>query len=185
MKLAAAVALIALATGLTGCGGGDPTSGADTVAKARLYSWLKGPSRQFLVRGGDNIVQTFGQEATLAEREQASRVIHKWMQARAAQAWTRDCSYFASSFAKALTKDAHAVTGGKAKTCPQALAYFGHEASGSYKNTLDGPIDSLRIGKGHGYAQYHGSDGHDWIIPVARDHGRWLVAAAAPLGRSS
>jgi hypothetical protein len=106
------------------------------------------------------------------------------MRARAAQEWTKDCSYFASSYAKALTEDAHAVTDGKVKTCPQALAYFGHEASGSYKNTLDGPIDSLRIGEGHGYAQHHGNDGHDWIIPVEREHGRWLVMAAAPLGRS-
>ncbi len=184
LKLAMAGALIALATGLLGCGSGDSTSGAATVAKTRLYPWLKGPSRQFLVRGGDNIVQVFGQEATLAERERASRVIHEWMQARAVQAWTRDCSYFASSYAKSLTEDAHGVTGGKVKTCPQALAYFGHDASGNYKNTLDGPIDSLRIGKGHGYAQFHGNDGHDWIIPVERENGRWLVTVAAPVGRS-
>jgi hypothetical protein len=185
MKLAAAGVLIALATGLIGCGSGDPTSGADTAAKVRLYPWLKGPSRQFLVRGGDNAVQTFGQEATLAERDQVSSVIRRWMQARAAQAWTKDCGYFTSSYTKLLTEDAHGVTGGKVKTCPQALAYFGHEASGNYKNTLDGPIDSLRIGKGHGYAQYHGNDGHDWIVPVEKDHGRWLLITATPIGRSN
>lgn len=186
-KLLLLVVLLTFGTGVTaGCGGGEATGGAETSAKQeRLYPWLKGPTRQFLIRGGDNSVQTFGREATKAEREQASEVIHAWMKARAAQNWAKDCSYFSRKYIRILVaEDAAKVTKGKVKNCPQALAYFGHLASGSYKNNLSGPIDSLRVSEGLGYAQYHGNDGHDWVIGMNREDGKWLVAIAAPLGRS-
>jgi hypothetical protein len=172
---------------VAGCGSGEATGEAETTAKpGPLYPWIKGPTREFFIRHGDNAVQTFGREATPAEREQASRVIEAWMKARAAQDWKRDCSYFARAYVHQLVAtDATQVTHGRVKTCPQALAYFGHKASGSYKNNLTGPIDSLRIGEGHGYAQYHGNDGHDWVIPVDREDGKWLITNSTPIGRSS
>jgi hypothetical protein len=187
MKLGVGMALVAAIMLVAGCGSGEPSSVAETSAKQKpLYPWIKGPTRQFLIRNGDNAVQTFGREATKAEREQTSRMIEAWMKARAAQNWKRDCSYFSQTFVHQLVaKDATLVTHGRVKTCPQALAYFGHKASGSYKNNLTGPIDSLRVGEGHGYAQYHGSDGHDWVLTVERENGKWLVANSTPIGRSS
>lgn len=185
MKLCPFAALAIVTMLVSGCGGGDSTTVAEKEQELP-YPWLKGPSREFLIRDGDNAVQTFGREATKAEREQASEVIQAWMKARAAQDWAKDCSYFASEYIHNLVAtDAMQVSGGKVKTCPQALAYFGHQASGSYKNNLTGPIDSLRVGEGHGYAQYHGNDGHDWIIAVSREDGRWLISNATPIGRSS
>jgi hypothetical protein len=172
---------------IAACGGGEATDGAETTVKQeRLYPWLKGPSREFLIRGGDNAIQTFGREATKAERERANAVIQAWMKARAAQDWAKDCSYMSRKYIHTLVAtDAVSVSGGKVKNCPQALDYFGHQASGSYKNNLAGPIDSLRVGEGHGYAQYHGNDGHDWVIAVDREDGKWLIGIAAPIGRSS
>jgi hypothetical protein len=186
-KLLLVLSLLACVFGMVaGCGGDEATGEPEKSAKQeRLYPWLKGPTREFLIRGGDNAVQTFGREASKAEREQASEVIQPWMKARAAQDWKKDCSYFARTYIHQLvTTDATKVTHGRVKTCPQALAYFGHLASGSYKNNLSGPIDSLRVEEGHGYAQYHGDDGHDWVIGVFRENGKWLVSGAAPLGRS-
>jgi hypothetical protein len=169
-----------------GCGSGDSSTVAETSGKPPLYPWLKGPSREFLIRGGDNIVQTFGREATKAEREQANEVIQAWMRARAAQAWGKDCRYLSRGYVRNLIyRDAVRVSKGKVKNCPQGLAFFGHEASGSYKNNLTGPIDSLRVEGGHGYAQYHGNDGRDWVITVEREGGKWWVSIASPIGRSS
>lgn len=183
VKLGAASVLSLAVIAVAGCGGsGDSTDVSST--QAAFYPWIKGPTRQFLVRGGDNIVQTFGREATAAERKQASTVIAAWMRARAAQDWPKDCSYLSKGYRKTITEDAHGVSNGKVETCPQALAYFGHRASGDYVDNLSGPIDSLRIGEGHGYAQYHGNDGKDWIIAVDRDSGRWKVAVATPLDRN-
>jgi len=179
--------LLVFAVGAVGCGGDKATGEAETTAtQERLYPWLKGPSREFLIRGGDNAVQTFGEEASKAEREQASAVISAWMKARAAQDWAKDCSYFSKHYIHQLiTTDAMVVSGGKVKNCAQGLAFFGHKASGSYRNNLTGPIDSLRVNEKQGYAQYHGNDGHDWVIAVERENGKWLVAIASPIGRSS
>lgn len=175
-----------LALLIAGCGSGsDPTVEAkgkgETVDRS---TFPPGPTREFIIPGGDNAVQEFGREATPAERRQASAVIHAWMRARAAQDWQKDCSYFSRRYTKLLVDDANGVTDGKVKTCPQALAYFGHEASGDYVNTLTGPIDSLRAGKRHGYAQYHGRGGKDWIVPMDVEGGKWLVANATPIPRN-
>jgi hypothetical protein len=168
--------------GMLGCGGGSD-EGTQTTSE-RLYPLVEGPARGFLVRDGDNAVPTFGHEATNAEREQASRVIEAWMRARAATDWKKDCSYFSRLYIRTLVaEDATKITNGRVKTCPQALAYFGEAASGDYKNMMQGPIDSLRIGRGHGYALYHGRDGHDWSLPVDRENGRWLVSQASPIER--
>jgi hypothetical protein len=167
-----------------GCGGGsDSTTGSDDEA-SRPYPWVKGPSREFLVPKGDNVVQTYGREATKAEREQASRVITAWMRARAAKDWVNDCRQMSASYRRTLVQeDAFHVSNGKVTNCPEALAYFGPEASGDGKNTLTGPIDSLRIEAGFGYAQYHGSDGRDWIVPMNKEKGKWKVSIAAPIDR--
>lgn len=168
---------------LVGCGGGSDGSGETTAE--RFYPWLKGPSREFLKPGGDNAVQTYGREASKAEREQASRVIAAYMRARAARDFETECRYFSRNYIESLVdRDATKVTKGRVTTCPGALDYFGPAASSDFKNTLDGPIDSLRIQEGHGWAQYHGSDGRDWVVPVDKEDGKWLVGIAAPLDRN-
>jgi hypothetical protein len=185
-KLSRVIALLVCAILAAGCGGDEATGEQEPEAKQEpLYPWLEGPTREFLIRGGDNAVQIFGREATKAEREQASSVIQAWMKARAAQDWAKDCSYFSRAYIHTLVAtDAVSVSKGKVKNCPQALAFFGHLASGNYKNNLAGPIDSLRVSEGLGYAQYHGNDGHDWVISMNKEDGKWWVAIASPLGRS-
>jgi hypothetical protein len=186
MRLGLAMALILALALASGCGSGGSSTVAETTENQRLYPWLKGPSREFLIRGGDNAIQTFGREASEEERERVSKLIHAWMKARAVQNWAKDCSYFSRSYIHNLIKtDAMVVSHGKVKNCAQGLAFFGHQASGSYKNNLAGPIESFRVREGHGYAQYHGSDGHDWIVPLLREDGKWWIAIATPVGRSS
>jgi hypothetical protein len=180
--------LVSLTLVAAACGNGGDQAGS-AHGKEMTVDWSSyppGPTREFIIPGGDNVVQESGREATKAEREQASRTIAAWMRARAAQDWKRDCSYFSRRYIHNLVAtDAVHVSRGKVKNCAQALAYFGHLASGSYKNNLAGPIDSLRVGKDYGYAQYHGNDGHDWVIPVERENGKWWVANSTPIGRSS
>jgi hypothetical protein len=182
------IVLLGAVVVLAACGGGSADS-ETSAKKPVLYPWVKGPSREFLIPGGDNAVQTFGREATKAEREQASRVIAAWMRARAAKDWVRDCSYLARDFVRKLVKeDAEQVSDGKVTSCPEALAFFGPSASGDfrgkYTNTMSGPIDSLRVENRQGFAQYHGNDDRDWVVTMAKENGEWRVAIAAPIERN-
>jgi hypothetical protein len=175
-------ATLALAVAGAGCGS-DSSSGETAAASDVFYPWVKGPSREFLVRGGDNLIQYFGHEATPAEREAASRVIHRWMRARSAEAWAADCKYFSPSYRRSLVEDADAATDGRVTNCPAALEYFGESRSGDGRNTLTGPIDSMRVKKGRGWAQWHGPE-RDWVLPVIKVGNRWTVLAAAPIDRN-
>jgi hypothetical protein len=187
------LALLVLALTATGCGD-DSTTGAgpeETAGeKEVLYPRIKGPGREFIVPGGDNIIQFFGEEASAAEREKANRVIHAWMKARVAEDWKTDCKYFSREYSKSLVADANGVTEGKVKNCPEALEYFGDAASGTSGNTLTGPIDSLRVRKPRegddaeleAFAQWHGPE-RDWVLPLQRENGVWKVDIASPLDR--
>ncbi|MDQ2630723.1 MAG: hypothetical protein M3Y75_07085 [Actinomycetota bacterium] len=191
-RIARWLVLLALALGAIGCGEEASTvAGSDeTTGEERLFPHIKGPSREFLVPGGDNLVQTFGEEASAAEREEASKVIHAWMKARVAEDWVTDCRYLSRKYKKALVwEDAYQVSEGKVKTCPQALEYFGDAASGTSGETLTGPIDSLRVKtpdetetEWQAFAQWHGPE-KDWVLPLEREGGEWKVAIAGPIDR--
>jgi hypothetical protein len=188
-KLALVASLVAL-VGIAGCGNGSGEDPGSTVAAAqqeRIYPNVHGPTREFLIRDGDNVVQMFGTEGTPAQRRAVTTLLRGWMRARAAAAWSKDCSYLHRGFIHELVIDAHHVSGGKVHNCPQALAFFGHEASGNLKNTFAGQkVVSLRLQGVRGYAQYHGNEGrHDWVVPVRREGAQWKVMIASPLGRSS
>ena len=182
MTKVGAVLLSALAIG--GCGSSTATDTSTTEPAA--YPWLKGPSREFLIRDGDNAVQTFGREATQSERAQASRVVAPWMAARAAKDHRRECAYLARAFTEHFVADAENVSKGKVTTCAGALQFFGFQAGGVnfLTNTFSGEIDSLRVEDGQGYVQFHGNDGNDYIVPMTKEDGRWKVNTAAPLDRS-
>jgi hypothetical protein len=176
---------------LGGCGGDSSTGAGSTESFTQpgSYAGVKGPTREFIIPGGDNSVQLYGDEASTPERLKASKVAHIWMKARVAENWDTDCKHLSRVYIKALVADARGVTGGKVKSCPQALAYFGDAASGTSGNTLTGSIDSLRVKKPVGsnteleaYAQWHGPE-KDWVLPMAREDGVWKVAIAAPLDR--
>jgi hypothetical protein len=193
-RVAAGVLVVfVLALGPIGCGRDSSTGAgvAETTGEAREYPWVTGAAREFLVPGGDNLVQSFGEEASAGEREEASKVIHSWMKARVAEDWVTDCRHLSRKYVKALVReDAHKVSGGKVETCPQALEYFGAAASGTSGETLTGPIDSLRVRAPdeaktgwEAFAQWHGPRGRDWVVPLEREEGTWKVGKASPFDR--
>lgn len=176
------VATLALAVVVAGCGGGSGSS-ETTAAENVFYPWVKGASREFLVRGGDNLIQYWGHDAAPAELEAASRVIHRWMRARSAADWGVDCKYLNPTYRRSLVEDADSGSDGRVTSCPAALKYLGEGVSGDGRNTLTGPIDSLRVKKGRGWAQWHGPE-RDWVLPVIKVRGLWTVLSAAPIDRN-
>jgi hypothetical protein len=178
--LPAACALLFL---LVGCGGGSTTS----ASKEKTVDWSEyppGPTRQFIVPGGDNVVQTFGREATPAEREKVSSDVQAWLRARAARNWAKDCSYLVASSVKYAESSASYMAQHKVSSCDKALAVIAAKVqSASRTYNMAGGVVSLRLGEGHGYAQYHGNDGRDWVVPVIREDGEWKIAALDPIDR--
>lgn len=184
-KLGVVAVLLLVAGGMYGCGGSGNSSAASSPARDPLANYPKGPTRQFIIPGGYNRVQVYGREASPAEREEVSALIHMWMRARAARNLKVDCKYLSQHMVEGIVRDAKNASNGKVKTCPGALALLGASASGDYKNTLGNlPIVSFRVGAGFGYAQYHGRDGNDWIVPMRREHGKWLVNLPTPVNRN-
>lgn len=181
--------ILALSIAAVGCGEETSTGAEGTIGEERPYPWVTGAAREFLVPEGDNLVQTFGDEGTAAEREEVSKVVHAWMKARVAEDWVTDCKYLSRAYVKDLVWDVRGVTKGKVTTCPGALEFFGDSASGSSGNTLTGPIDSLRV-KGetqntewYAWAQWHGPNGKDWVLPLTQEGEVWKVTAASPVDR--
>jgi hypothetical protein len=178
-------ALIALVVLIAGCGSGGGSTTA--TSKEKTVDWSQyppGPTRQFIVPGGDNAVQTFGREGTAAERKQVTKTIQAWLRARAAKNWAKDCSYLATSSIKYAESSASYMAQHKVSGCAAALgvmAVKGQKVSLAYN--MAGGVVSLRLGEGHGYAQYHGNDGRDWVIPVTRESGVWKITTFDPLDR--
>jgi hypothetical protein len=179
-----AFALLIAVAFTAGCGGGDSTQGPSAGAHEAKTPSVSGPSSEFIVPGGDNIVQLFGREATVAERGEASATIQAWMRARVAGEWAKECRYLHRAVVESALHAASNLASRKLDRCPVALAVLAAKGlSGSRTYTMTGPIDSLRIGEGHGYAQYHGRAGRDWIVPVRREDGDWKVSGLEPLDR--
>jgi hypothetical protein len=170
---------------VAGCGGGDSTTGSETEGEAsRPYPWVKGPSREFLVPEGDNIVQAYGREATKAEREEVSKVIEAWMKARAASREAAECRYLDPKSIESTISSASYQEQRKVTSCAEGLAVLAKNGyRGKLANNMTGPIDSLRVGEGRGYVQYHGNDGRDWIIPVRKVDGEWKISTLDPIDR--
>src|SRR6059058_5680797 len=106
-KMGARVLVPILVT-LAGCGGSSGNADTST-GQERIYPNVTGPTREFLVAEGDNVVQFYGREASLVERQEASHIIHAWLRARANRNWSKDCSYFHHRYRETLVKDAHSV----------------------------------------------------------------------------
>lgn len=167
---------------MIGCAGGSSTA-ADSASNGQEPVRVSGPTREFIIPGGDNTIQYFGREGTPSEREEASMVVISWDKARAERNWTADCRHLSHAYIDTVVTDAKATSKGKATNCVQALAFFGSIASGGSTPTTTGPIDSLRVSEGTGYAQYHGRKGVDWIVPLKKEEGEWRVAVTAPVNR--
>jgi hypothetical protein len=173
-------ALLVCGVAAAGCGG---SSNSETgVTKNPLAGYPEGPTRQFILPGGDNTVQEFGREATPAERAQVSTMVAAWLRARAAKNWGKACSYLHSKVRAFALRTASQASEERSMTCPKALALFSQSGEPPRDNIKDG-VASLRIEAGTGYAQYHGKEGRDWILAVRMEDGDWKIADFRPVER--
>jgi hypothetical protein len=174
------LSLALIAAMMSGCG---DSTGAGSATNQQGSDSASKPTREFVIPGGDNTIQYYGREGSRTEREEASKVVVAWDKARANRDWPMDCRLLSRSYIDTVVTDAKTTSKGKATNCVQALTFFGAIASGGSSATTSGPIDSLRVSHGIGYAQYHGRKHVDWIVPLEREGNEWKVGVTAPVNR--
>jgi len=133
------------------------------------------PSKEFLGSGPNGKLAKIGKESSVAEREAASRVLEDYFQAREDGDWKGQCELLSSSVVEQIER---AVSLNGKVECASALGQQAKGLPASVRlNTMEGPIDALRINQGiNGFAFYHGSGGKDYVIPLIKQDG-WKVVA--------
>lgn len=160
--------LLVLALALAGCGSGSATSSTSTTA-----------ARQFETRGGDNSIQRSGVEAPIPDREEAERVLHGYLDARAGRAWGAACGYLASGLAAELRQLSD--RGGKPPSCGEVLAALSAGvATSELREAALADVGSFRIAGDSGFLLLEDARGVDWFVPMVRESSRWRVAAVGP-----
>src|SRR5262249_28784103 len=106
--------------------GGSPESAAERKSVGEFvpkqHSDSGGGAKQFVVKGGDNSVQEFGQDAGSSEFEAVAAALHSFLDARAEQNWAAACTFLSGSIADSLEQLAARSEQGGSKSCAEVLA---------------------------------------------------------------
>lgn len=176
--------LLALGLILGGCGSGAETSTGSAGEGAPRISPLKvsgGGSAQFHVKGGDNSIQNYGEEASPAELRRTARLVHGYLVALAEEGWAHACSYFSRKQRRGLERLAAGSTP-KLAGCPGALAkLIGRVAPGAAREATVLDAASLRSQGPQGFLIYRGAGGKAYFMSLWREGGSWTVAALSPV----
>jgi hypothetical protein len=144
-----------------------------------------GGSEQFEVKGGDNSVQEFGEEAPEPELEQAASALHDFLDARAAKDWQAACTYLAADTVTQLEQLSAASKQLKGADCGELLQVLsGGIPASTQAAAAEADVGSLRFEGEQAFAIYRGAADMVYAIPMRKEAGEWKAAAmsGAPIG---
>jgi len=167
--------------------GGDRAEGAGGAGepagdfKPEPHEDSGGGGEQFRVKGGDNSVQEFGEEAGEAEFEAAATALHNFLDARADGYWAAACSYLSDEVATSLEKLAAQADAVEATSCAEILGKLTNPAAKGAlrKEARQADVGSLRVEGERSFVIYRGPDGAILAMPMAQEDGEWKVASLA------
>lgn len=188
-RIAGLMLFAALMAVIVGCGGGsssDASDGESQVSDSQASNKIEAsqpgegePSQTFVAKRGSNRIPKFGEEASAAEREAASKVLEENLKARESGDWAAQCASLSPEAINLVEEGAQAQ--GVAKgSCAKELkgrAEPLQQTKGLRANTMTGPIDALRFKGSSAYALYHGAAGADYAMPMEKVDGEWKVGA--------
>ena len=140
-----------------------------------------GGSEQFRVKGGDNSIQTWGEESDESQLEAAATAVHGFYVARANEEWAAACEYLGAPILQQLREFA-TQSGKEAIPCAQMLqALTRHPLPASVRREAT-IVDagSLRIGEDNSFLIYRGVDGTVFAMPLVEEDGAWKVTLLSP-----
>lgn len=165
------------ASGGEGQSGGSGHSAGEFAPKHHNDSG--GGSKQFKVKGGDNSVQEFGEEADASEFDAAAVALHNFLDARAQGNWAAACQYMSKATVESFEKLAAHAKQAEATSCGAILGMLMNPAAkGAMKAEAEkANVGSLRIEGERAFVIYTGVDGTVLAMPMANEGGDWKVAS--------
>jgi hypothetical protein len=140
-----------------------PTPGSKTAAPGVPTS-----------KQGDNSIQTWGLEASDAEREEATATVQRYLDARAAGNWSTVCQLLA-----AKPRREQEQFGGGA-SCAKAMASFAADASpATLREEAEIEVLSFRVGDKYTFLIYRRPDGI-FATVLTREAGAWKLISVTP-----
>ena|ERR1700761_5693259 len=163
-------------------GGQDDSTSRGQETRQIPVAGLKvtgGGSAQFHVKGGDNSVQEYGDEAGEAELRQAAEATHSLFVASVREEWARACSLLASSEQMSLERLSTQSPQPRDRGCQVGLAALARPLSGSTGAEMT-RIDaaSLRHEGEVAFLIYVGApEATVYAMPLRLESGVWKPAA--------
>lgn len=156
----------------------DPSASGGREFEPRQHEDSGGGSDQFRVKGGDNSVQEFGEEAAASERADAATAVHNFLDARAEGEWEAACSYLARSVTHSI-EGLGAGAGEGGISCAEGLEKLTNPAAKGVllAEARQADVGSLRVEGDSAFVLYAGLDDVPQAIPVTREDDGWKVAS--------
>lgn len=161
---------------------GESQSGGDASDfTPKKHNDSGGGSEQFKVKGGDNSVQEFGEEADTEEFDAAAVALHNFLDARAEGNWAAACQYMSSSVIESFEKLAAQAKQIEDTSCGGILEKLTNPAAAQSmkEEAAKANVGSLRIEDEQAFVIYTGIDGTVMAMPMANEDGDWKVASLA------
>lgn len=158
---------------------GNSPDASDFVPKHHQDSG--GGSQRLRVKGGDNSVQEFGEEADTSELDAAAVALHNFLDARAEGNWAAACKYMSKGAIESFEQLAAQAKQNEGTSCGEILERLTNPAA---KAALEveaekADVGSLRIEDEHAFVIYTGIGGTILAIPMENEGGAWKVASLA------
>jgi hypothetical protein len=165
-------------------GGPDGSQGDQKEAKVHTVKEVSAPlkisgggSEQFLVKGGDNSIQEFGDEEGESELETAAKVVHDFYVDRGIGAWSDACALMSVLLREQLEQLA---SKSNVKGCAPFLEAFTSQLSAeTWREITTVDAVSLRREDDHGFLIYVGAGGTVYAMPLKEEGGEWKVTGLA------
>jgi hypothetical protein len=138
-----------------------------------------GGSAPYKVKGGDNSVQEFGEEAGSSEFDAAATALHNFLDARAEGNWAATCDYVSKNIIESVEKLAAKAKGIEDKSCAGILEKLTNPAAkpAMKAEAEQANVRSLRTEGEQAFVLYTGPDGKIFSMPMANEAGAWKVAS--------
>lgn len=160
---------------------GSETNGEAAEFKPKHHSDTGGGSAQFKVKGGDNSVQEFGEEAEPQEFNAAATALHDFLDARAEGNWAAACDYMSKTVIESFEKLAAQAEQIEDKSCAGILEKLTNPAAKAAMKAeaAKANVGSLRVEGDRSFVIYTGIKGTVLAMPMANEEGKWKVASLA------